>query len=138
MRKQLLGAFTFVLLAFSTINQAAAAEPEVIGVLFYADWCGSCKVLDPAIQKARDKSDLDNDEVLFVRLDLTDATTRYQSELMAQALGIDGFYKENEGSTGFMVLVDADTKIVITRLTKQMDASEITKRVHGAIAQAKG
>ncbi len=113
-------------------------QPEIFGVLFYADWCGSCKILDPAIQKARGQSDLDNEPVLFVRLDLTDATRRYQASLMASALGLGDFYEKNAGATGFMLLVDAETKEIISRLTKTMDATAITNEVKAAIEIATG
>lgn len=127
---------TFVLVVFSQTGLASDRKTEVLGVLFYADWCGSCKVLDPVIQKARGKSNLDAEPILFVKLDLTDETRRNQSELMAEVLGIQDFYKENGGATGFMLLVDAETKKVITRLTKNMDAKKITKQIKGAISKA--
>jgi len=127
-------ALTTTLAPFSTAY--AEGKPEVLGVLFYADWCGSCKTLDPAIAKARGKSDLDNDSILFVRLDLTNSTTRYQSELMANALGIGEFFEENDGSTGFLLLVDADTKKVLNQVTKSSDADEISSLVHTALAKA--
>ncbi len=125
-----------VLFGFSSLmTQASETKPEVLGVLFYADWCGSCKVLDPAIEKARGKSDLDNESVLFVTLDLTDATTRHQSELLANSLGLSELYAKNEGATGFMLLIDAETKEVVTRLTKKADANAITAEIKGAIAK---
>ena len=109
-----------------------------MGVLFYADWCGSCKVLDPAIQKARGQYDLDNQPVLFVRLDLTDATDRYQAGLMASAIGLGDYYANNHGATGFMLLVDAETGEILSRLTKDMDAKAISNSVQQAIEQARG
>jgi len=129
---------TLALLApLAPLANAIEQKPEVLGVLFYADWCGSCKVLDPIIKKARGKADLDNDAILFVRLDLTDATQRHQSALMAHTLGLSDFYNKNGGATGFMLLVNAETKEVITRLTKNMNATEITKQVRNAIALAR-
>jgi len=136
MRVKLLGIFVLVFAVMFSMAHAASQKPEVIGVLFYADWCGSCKVLDPAIEKARGKSDLDNNPILFVRLDLTNATTRHQSELMAQTLGMGDFYEKNAGKTGFMLLVDADTKEVISTLTKAVDANEISDKVNAAISKA--
>ncbi len=135
---RLFATLALVLTFVPTLASAEKEQPEVLGVLFYADWCGSCKVLDPEIQKARGKSDLDNEPVLFVRLDLTDATRRYQSSLMATSLGLGDFYKENAGATGFMLLVDAETKEVISMLTKKMDAAAITSAVKAAIEKATG
>ncbi len=128
-------------LIFALSPQLVAAEsdkPEVYGILFYADWCGSCKILDPAIQKARGQSDLDNEPVLFLRLDLTDATRRYQAGLMANALGLGEFFDRNAGATGFLLLVDAESGEIIKRLTKTMDAKSITEEVRSAIEQASG
>ena len=120
----------------SHLVQASEEKAEVYSVLFYADWCGSCKVLDPNIEKARGQSDLDNKSVLFVRLDLTDATKRHQSSLMADALGLGNFYKENAGATGFALLVDAETKKIITKITKKSDAKVISSQIKSAISQA--
>lgn len=125
----------FILLT-TQLARASDHEPEVFGVLFYADWCGSCKILDPAIEKARGKSDLDNAPILFVRLDLTDATKRHQSSLMAHALGLKEFYEKNAGATGFMLLVDAETKEIISKLTKTSDAKAITAQIKNAVSKA--
>lgn len=138
MMSRLFATLAIAMTMVPTLAIAETEQPEVLGVLFYADWCGSCKVLDPAIQKARGKSDLDNAPVLFVRLDLTDATRRYQASLMASALGLGDFYEKNAGATGFMLLVDAETKEVISRLTKTMDAAAITNEVIAAIEVATG
>lgn len=127
---------SFVLVLISPLALATDATPKVYSVLFYADWCGSCKVLDPAIEKARGQSDLDNAPVLFVRLDLTDATKRHQAQLMAHALGLGEFYKKNAGSTGFMLLINAETKTVISRITKVSDAKEITSKIKEAISNS--
>jgi len=133
---RLLTVVTLTLTLFAPLANAIEQKPEVLGVLFYADWCGSCKVLDPIIKKARGKANLDNDAILFVRLDLTDATQRHQSALMAHTLGLSDFYNKNGGATGFMLLVNAETKEVITRLTKNMNATEITKQVRNALELA--
>ena len=135
---RLFAMFALAMTIVPTLAVAETEQPEVLGVLFYADWCGSCKVLDPEIQKARGKSNLDHEPVLFVRLDLTDATQRYQAGLMASSLGLGDFYEKNAGATGFMLLVDAETKEVISMLTKTMDAAAITSEVKAAIDKATG
>lgn len=136
MRRILLAFVAVCLLGNAQLALASEQKPQVLGILFYADWCGSCRILEPEIEKARGKSDLDNSAILFVRLDLTDATRRHQSELMAHALGVADFYEENGGATGFMLLVDAETKEVISQLTKTMDSGDITTEIRDAIAKA--
>ena len=137
--KNFKAALISILIVFTSLSSQASKanleDPEIYSILFYADWCGSCKVLDPAIVKARGKSDLDNESVLFVRLDLSDATKRHQSSLIAHALGLGKFYKDNGGATGFMLLVDAETKEVISTVTKKSDAKAITSQIKSAISK---
>ena len=124
-----------LVLVFSPFANAAE-EPEVMGVLFYADWCNSCKVLEPRIDQARVDSSLDSGSVLFVTLDLTDEVTIHQSQLLAESLGLGDVYTAHEGTTGFMLLVDADSKKVITRLTKELESEDISDLVGKAITHA--
>ena len=125
-----------LVLVFSPFANAADDQPEVMGVLFYADWCSSCKVLEPQLDQARTESDLDNDSILFVTLDLTDETTIHQTKLLVQSLGLSDVYAAHEGTTGFMLLVDVDSKEVMTRLTKELEAKEISDLVGKAISLA--
>ncbi len=101
-------------------------EPKLIGVLYYADWCGTCKILDPQIEKARGKMDLDNMPIVFVRMDLTNKTTAAQSGMLASALGLGALYNDNSGKTGYMALVDSETKGVVATIDKTMKADDIS------------
>ena len=131
-----------VALMFALVSAPAIAdggrEASILGVLFYADWCGSYRVLDPAIEKARGQADLDNESILFVRLDLTDATRRHQAGLMAHKLGLGDFFRDNAGATGFMLLVEAHSGKIVRRITKDIDAGQIAGEVHKAMAQVVG
>ena len=135
MFQKVLSVFIFSL-ALLPLANAENDRTELVGVLFYADWCNSCKVLDPQIQKARADSELDNGSVLFVSLDLTDETTSHQSKLLMESLGMGEVYAAHEGTTGFMLLVDAESKEVMTRLTKELDAEGISDLVSKAVAKA--
>lgn len=107
----------------------AEGSPQLYVVKFHADWCGSCRKLGPEIIKARGKAGLDDEAVLFVTLDLTDATKRNQASLMASAIGLKEFYTKNAGKTGFALLVDPETGETKGRLTKDMSANDIIEKV---------
>jgi thiol:disulfide interchange protein len=123
----------FISIFLSPFTLAEQPKAELYVVKFHADWCGSCKILGPQIKKARGKAGLDNSNVLFVKLDLTDATKRNQSALMASALGLAHFYEKNAGKTGFALLVDADNGEIKGRLTKDMNAEAIIQSIQSHI-----
>ena len=77
--------------------------------------------MGPVFTDLRNK--LDGQPVLFVELDLTNATTRHQSMLLASALGIGRELKENPG-TGFILLFD-DQRRVKGKLTAGQTLKEM-------------
>lgn len=132
--KKLLALSLFALnLLLSQATLANSADAKLYVVKFHADWCGSCRVLGPNIVKARGKAGLDDEAVLFVTLDLTDATKRNQAGLMASAIGLGDFYEQNAGKTGFALLIDADSGETKGRLTKDMDATKIIEAIQGLL-----
>ena len=110
--------------------QAQSAEPEVYVVKYYADWCGSCRVMDPVMEEAKEMANLDDSDALFVTLDLTDATTSKQAELLASSLGLGDYYAENAGKTGYMILVDTDTGEIEGTITADMTAEQMVAEVN--------
>ena len=110
-----------------------AKKSIVYAVLMYADWCGSCKTLDPKITQAREKDGLDEKNILFVTLDLTNETTSHQAAMMAEALNITELYESNAGKTGFMMLINSETGEQISRITKSLDTKSISEHMIKAI-----
>lgn len=127
-KRHILPLLAIVLGIFLTGQSAVAGEgpqaPERIAALFYADWCGSCKVLDPKVEEAKAKLAEDT-KTLFVTFDLTDDTAKAQSAMLAEALGLGSIYKAHGGKTGFMLVVDADDKSVLHKLTKTDEVATI-------------
>ena len=118
---------TLLLVVFS----AGAQAKPLMAVLFYADWCGACQVLDPAVTEARENAALDSRDVLFVRLDLTDDASRHQAQLMADTMGIGDLVAENGGKTGFLLLLDEGR--TVGRITRAMAADEIASTITAAL-----
>ena len=96
----------------------APAKPDLLAVKFHADWCGSCKKMGPVFEDLRNK--YDGKSVLFVTLDLTNGTTRSQAQYMAAALGFGDVYAQNTG-TGFILLLDGDSRQQVAKLTADQD-----------------
>lgn len=129
----------FVAIPFTSHSEdgATAAKPAVYGVLLYADWCGSCKALDPKIAQAREGAKLDTQDVLFITLDLTDDVAKHQSAMMAASLGISDAYEKNAGKTGLMILIDANTGEKLAQVTNKSKPTEIAAKVQESIKAAK-
>jgi len=124
------------LFGLTTAGAAAAdaAEAEVVGLMFYADSCGSCKVLDPKIEAA--KPAFKDQPVLFVKFDHSDEATKNQAALLASSLKVDEVYAAQEKASGFMLLLDADTNEVRGKLTREMSESEIEEAIDSALAES--
>ena len=107
----LFATLALMFLAGTPVRGAEAVKdgaPKIIVVKFHADGCGACKAMGPVFTDLRNK--LDGRPVLFVELDLTNATTRHQSMLLASALGLGRALKEHPG-TGFILLFDEQRRV---------------------------
>ena len=136
MRKLVFLTISMLILAIPLVSNAVSSEggkPAVYAVMMYADWCGTCKALDPKITQARENGKLDAKDVLFVRLDLTNETTQHQAAMMAAALEITELYESNAGKTGFMLLINAKTSEKIALITNKLDANSIAENITEAI-----
>lgn len=108
----------------ASAGEGAQQAPERIAALFYADWCGSCEVLDPKIEEAR--AGLDEDaKTLFVTFDMTDESSKAQSAMLAKALGLGAVYEAHAPTTGYLLVLDAADKSILHRLTKTDDVATI-------------
>lgn len=123
----------FIISSFAIETSASEKESSLMVVSFHADWCGSCKIIEPNLVKARGKADLDNKNVLFVTLDQTDATKRNQSKLLANAIGVNNLYSDNKGKTGFILLVNSSNGEEIGKITKADDASSIISKINEGV-----
>jgi len=117
-----------------TAKASATPAPEVIALKFYADWCGACKAMAPAYDEAK-KRQADT-PVLFVTLDLTDDFHSRQAAFLASALGVGDIYADNAGKTGFALLIDADSKAALGKLTADQSADTMHEQIAGALAKA--
>ena len=107
---------------------------EVIALSFHADWCGYCKELKPVYKKVVKKHKAA--PVLFHVLDQTEDADKQQAKYMAHALGLEDVWAEHGGSTGFVLLIDAETGEVLGKITHQQELEAMNRSLKKAIAEA--
>ncbi len=101
---------------------SADKTTKLYALTFHADYCGACKKLKPNVMELQTKAE--GDAVEWVNFDFTSAETKAKSEKLASELGVADIYKENQ-STGFVLLVDADTKEKVGKLTSRQSSDEM-------------
>lgn len=119
--------FIMAFAVFGFVSPASAMEPLIDNdkptlAVFYADWCGSCKILEPKMEEAM--ASLDKDALHIVKFDLTDDVTKAESLKLADKNGLGVLYNKNTPKTGFAILVKDGQEAV--RLTKS-DSVEVIK-----------
>lgn len=107
------------------------ARPKLIGLLMYADWCQSCKVLEPNLNEV--KREFQDKGVLFTRFDLTDEFTTEQSRIFASWIGFNKIFEENRGRTGYMLLVEPQSNKVVGKLLKTQTPGELRSAIETAL-----
>jgi len=132
--KNLLKSTLAIITLIGTVSLAAAAdpvEPKVVGLMFFADTCASCKVLDPKIQAV--KGEFVEQPILFATFDHSNDGTKAQATMLAAALGVGDIYAAQEKASGFLVLVDAKTKQPVGKLTRDMSEDDIKAEINKAL-----
>ena len=93
---------------------APAEDTQVLAVLSYASWCGSCKVLDPKIETVRAANDFEGVEFFALDYSARDEAAYFAD---AETLGID----RSSGD-------------VLSTVTKSMSEAEIVAAIDGALS----
>ena len=123
--------------ALKTVGDVAAdvmAEeaPAIKAVIFYADSCGSCKILDPRMKAALNA--INPAEIDVVKLDFSNKDTIEETKVLAKTAGVDNILQQYGAKTGFIVLVNEQGEVV-EKLTKKDEAADIAGKIAVSIAQ---
>jgi thiol-disulfide isomerase/thioredoxin len=125
--------FIILLISLMWIQPANASalnpKASLIALYFSAQWCPNCHVLSPILEEARAKGKLDDKDILFITLDLTNKTTIHQSLMLAEALGVRDFVKAQGSSTGYIAVLDGATHKELTHFDRTVTADGIIKAI---------
>lgn len=113
---------------------APATDTKILAVMSYADWCGSCKALDPKVKAVQAANTFDG-----VEFALIDYTSRSEEAFFADAetLGVADTMRAtfaDKIKTGRLYLINMDTGAVISTVDKSMDEAAITAAITEAAA----
>jgi len=113
-----------------------ATDTRLGAVLIYADWCGSCKVLDPKINTVKANNSFAN--TAFVTLDYTDKDDKkfYAAARKAKVAKAVRAQLGKKVKTGQLLLIDMDDKKVVGVIKKDMSEADIAKTIKAAASAA--
>ncbi len=121
----------FILVLFSSSllfsQKDKVNSPDLLVVKFHADWCGSCIAMGPTFEDVQTK--FDNENISFVKLDFTDSITTSQANKTGDSLGIQPILLENNRKTGFVLIIDNESKKVLYKLTKNDNVDVMESKI---------
>ncbi len=123
---KLLALGLFLALLSPSFAQAKPAK-GLIALKFHADWCGGCKKMGARLTELGNK--LPDQPVLLLKLDLTDEKTRHQAALLSASLGLQEVYQKYNNKTGFILLIDGQSKKVLAKMGYDQNASQMVKSI---------
>jgi thiol-disulfide isomerase/thioredoxin len=97
------------------IESAEQVKPKLLALLFRADWCPDCKVLEPQYKPLQNR--FDKEHVLFASFDFTNDETTKEARNLATRLGVEPIYDQFRGITGIALLVDPSTNAIVAEIT---------------------
>ncbi|WP_338767048.1 thioredoxin fold domain-containing protein [Bernardetia sp. ABR2-2B] len=100
-------------LATAQSTETTKSPSKVTAVVFHADWCPYCTKLSDKIESI--KADIDISDVEFIRFDFTDKDTKEATQAFAAANSVMSVLENHKG-TGFLVLIDSETKEELVKI----------------------
>jgi len=102
-------------------SEAQAQKPML--VTFTAEWCGSCKILEPKLEQAL-TNDKINSGLEVVIFDFTNNDTKAAAASLADEKGLTDIFQKHGPKTGFSLMVGQNMQEQ-GRFTKENSVEEI-------------
>lgn len=117
-------AFSLGLSSFSHAYQAQT--PDVYVVMFRADYCAPCKIVEPALSQAL--NNLADPLIEYVHIDIGAGNGERNAHLVFDR-GLVKQYNKWLGITGFAAIVDGDTKQTLGCVNMTYDAGSMAMHI---------
>lgn len=101
----------------------AESQPTIYVLTFRADWCPMTRLLEPRLKTALAKTD--PKAVQAVRFDLSNRAGKNAAAQTADALNLRLVYDRYAARTGFAVIIRAEDRTVVQKITPLMSDAEI-------------
>ena len=113
-------------LGLSSNASSANASPDIYVVMFSADWCAPCRVVEPALNQAL--KTLKDPKIEYVNINIS----RGNGDMNAHTVFDRGLVKQYNswlGITGFAAIVDGDTKRTLGCVNMTYDAQSMAMHI---------
>lgn len=139
--KSIVAAASFALVSSASLFSAShaqsyrtiAAVPDVYVVMFRADWCAPCKVVEPRLDEAL--RTLQDSRIEYVNIDISNNQGAWNANAVFDR-GIVEQYNRWMGVTGFAAVIDGDTKRTLGCLNINYDTQAMTTHIRNLQNQA--
>jgi len=119
--------FSLFATSFMFSQKDKLASPDLLVVKFHADWCGSCIAMGPSFEEVQKR--FKNENISFIKLDFTDSNTTNKASEVGKISGIESILIDNHRKTGFVLIIDNQSKKVLYKLTKNDNVDVMEKKI---------
>lgn len=121
-------------LGMGSFTQAyQGVTPDVYVVMFRADYCAPCKVVEPALNQAL--NNLADPRIEYVHIDIGAGNGERNAHIVFDR-GLVQQYNMWLGVTGFAAIIDGDTKQTLGCINMTYDAGSMTMHIRNLQAAA--
>lgn len=131
--KTALAALALTLGLGSATQAYQSSTPDVYVVMFRADYCAPCKVVEPALNQALNT--LADPRIEYVHIDVGAGNGERNAHLVFDR-GIVPQYNMWLGVTGFAAIIDGSTKQTLGCINMTYDAGSMTMHIRNLQAAA--
>lgn len=109
-----------------TTHAYQSPTPDIYVVMFHADWCGPCKVVNPALAQALNQ--LRDPRIEYLKIDISGGSGDYNANAVFDR-GIVQQYNMWLGVTGFAAIIDGDTKQTLGCVNMNYDSGAMAMHI---------